>query len=306
MNEIATQKPRQLMSGDLLSRFSSYIDAKPRTVEEYEKSIGQFMRWLADRGITAPAREDVIAYRDELKPGHKAATVQAYIIAIRQFFNWTATEGIYPNIADKVKGAKIERNFKKDPLTSEQTKNILSSFGTDTVRDARDYAAFLLMATSGLRTVEVIRANIEDIRNIGNCTVLFIQGKGKDEKSDFVKLAPQTEKAIKAYLNMRGKLADTEPLFASESNRNTGERMTTRSISRTVKTSMRGVGLDSSRLTAHSLRHTAATLNLLAGGTLEETQQLLRHQKIDTTTQYAHHLKRIANNSEARIENAIF
>ncbi len=69
---------------------------------------------------------------------------------------------------------------------------------------------------------------------------------------------------------------------------------------------MRAAGLDSERLTAHSLRHTAATLNLLAGGSVQETQQLLRHSNIGTTMIYAHNLERAANNSEARIAAALF
>jgi len=82
--------------------------------------------------------------------------------------------------------------------------------------------------------------------------------------------------------------------------------MTTRSISGIVKDRFTGAGYDSERLTAHSLRHTAGTLNLLNGGTLEETQQLLRHSNINTTMIYLHHLDRAKNNSEARIAAAIF
>ena len=82
--------------------------------------------------------------------------------------------------------------------------------------------------------------------------------------------------------------------------------MTTRSISRIVKQRLEGVGLTSDRLTAHSLRHTAATLNLLNGATIEETQQLLGHSNINTTLIYAHALERAANNSENRIAGAIF
>lgn len=82
--------------------------------------------------------------------------------------------------------------------------------------------------------------------------------------------------------------------------------MTTRSVSRVAKESFIAVGLDSDRLTGHSLRHTAATLNLLNGGSLEETCQLLGHTNINTTRIYAHALERANNNSEARISKAIF
>ena len=82
--------------------------------------------------------------------------------------------------------------------------------------------------------------------------------------------------------------------------------MTTRSISRVVKNNLRAVGLNSDRLTAHSLRHTAATLNLLHGGTVEETQRLLGHHNLNTTMIYVHALERQKNNSELRVADAIF
>ena len=162
------------------------------------------------------------------------------------------------------------------------------------------------MITTGLRTIEVIRADIGDLRAIGNDTVLYIQGKGHDEKTDFVKVSEPVEMAIREYLKNRNTTDDSQPLFASEANRNKGDRMTTRSISRIVKGKLINAGFNSDRLTAHSLRHTAATLNLLNGGTIEETQQLLRHTSINTTMIYSHHLDRMRNNSEDRVAKVIF
>lgn len=85
------------------------------------------------------------------------------------------------------------------------------------------------MITGGLRTVEVTRANIGDIRNIGESTVLFIQGKGKIEKNDYVKLPDAVEKTIRTYLSSRkDDKSDTSPLFVSGSNNNNGKRLTER------------------------------------------------------------------------------
>lgn len=73
-----------------------------------------------------------------------------------------------------------------------------------------------------------------------------------------------------------------------------------------VAVDAQGVALDSDFLTGHSMRHTAATLNLLNGGTVEETRQLLGHTNINTTLIYSHALERAKNNSEERIAKAIF
>jgi len=310
MNALTTTNKGYMMNAvksDLMPRFVAFIDARPATVDTYTRALRQMFKYLADNGITAPTREDIISYREQIKAaGHKPGTVATYIIAARQFFKWTASEGIYPDVAANVKAVKIERAHKKDPLTSNQVKSVLSEIDRDTLQGARDYAILALMTTGGLRTIEVIRADIADLRTLGDDTILYIQGKGRDEKSDYVKVPAPAEKAIREYMRLRGKTDKTAPLFSSISSNSQGGRMTTRSISRIVKNRMIDVGINSDRLTAHSLRHTAATLNLLNGGTIDETQQLLRHSKIDTTMIYLHHLDRAKNNSENRIAGAIF
>lgn len=296
----------QAFSPELFVRWIEYVDAKPKTIETYTKSIRQFARYISENSITQPTRADIIAYRDKLKVTLKPATVKAYLVAVRLFFQWTQQEGIYPNIAEHIKSAKIDTEHKKDYLTSNQVKKLLNSVDCSTEKGKRDYAILVLMLTSGLRTIEVARANIDDMRVLGDFTVLYIQGKGHEEKNAYVKIAEPVEDAIREYLAER-KVSDTSlPLFASESNRNNGGRMTTRSISRIVKNALVNAGFNSDRLTAHSLRHTTATLNLLNGGTIEETRQLLRHTNINTTLIYSHALERAENNSEERVAKAIF
>lgn len=291
----------------MFDRFVAYIDATDKTVQTYKRALRQFFYWIQREQIRQPQREDVIRYREELKQDHKPATVQNYIVAVRLFFRWTAQEGLYPNIADGIKGAKIGRNHKKDPLTVRQAREILEQQRQrEGLAGLRDYAILAAALTSGLRTVELQRANAEDLRPLGDKTVLYIQGKGHEERDEYVLITAPVEKAIRAYLKARGKLKKGAPLFASTSRNNNGQRMTTRSISRIVKNAFIAAGYDSDRLTAHSLRHTAGTLNLLQGGTLQETQQLLRHTNVNTTLIYAHNLERINSESEERISGALF
>lgn len=227
-------------------------------------------------------------------------------MAVKQFFKWTALYNLYPDITVNIKSIKLDTGFKKDYLTSSQVCKMLNAIDRSTLKGLRDYAILSLMVTTGLRTIEIKRANIEDLRTVADFTALFVQGKGHLEKTDYVKVEGPIEDSIRAYLSARGKIVDTEPLFASIANRNGGGRMTTRSISRIVKENMIKAGLKSERLTAHSLRHTTATLNLLNGGTPEETMQLLRHSNLNTTLIYSHALERANNKSEERIAKAIF
>lgn len=291
----------------LFDRWIAFFDGKQKTIETYARNIKPFIAFLLNNGINKPQREDIIKYREFIRAGHKATTVNAYLMAVKQFFNWTEQVGSYPNVASKVKAEKIDEEFKKDYLTKNQAAALLSNIDTSTLKGLRDYAILSLMVTTGLRTIEIARANIEDLRPAGDDMALYIQGKGHSERSQYVKVAAPVEKAIRAYLKARGgQLEAAAPLFASIANRNSGERMTTRSISRIAKDNLINADLISSRLTAHSLRHTAGTLNLLSGGSIEETQQLLRHKNINTTMIYVHAIERAKNNSESRIAGAIF
>lgn len=291
---------------ELFNLFISYLDASPKTIDTYTKSIRQLFNYFSFNGITRPEREDILAYKEKLKAsGHKPTTVQNYITACKIFFKWTSQEGYYPNIAEHIKGAKLNRAHKKDYLTSSQVKNILESIEKENIQGLRDYAILILMITGGLRTIEVIRADIGDLRTVGAFTVLYVQGKGREEKTEYIKISAPVEKAIRMYLQARGTIGETEPLFTSLSNNNKGQRLTTRSVSGIVKERLKKAGYDSSRLTAHSLRHTAVTLSLLAGKDLAEVQQFARHVNITTTMIYNHALDKAKNSCSEAITEAI-
>ena len=292
---------------DLFTRFVAYLDASPKTVETYTRAVRQFFKYIYENGVSQPTRDTVLAYREWLKDsGKKPTTVQNYIVAVRLFFQWTEQEGLYPNVAVHVKGAKLDKNHKKDYLTSRQVKKVLETAKEDSVQGLRDYAILALMFTGGLRTIEVSRANIEDLRTAGDSEVLYLQGKGHEEKTDYIKLVPEVEDAIRAYLTARGAVEATEPLFTSTSNNSKGERISTRTVSGIVKTALKNAGYNSEKLTAHSTRHTAVTLALMGGQKLEEVQQFARHKNLQTTLIYAHNIDRAKNNSEATIAKAIF
>lgn len=286
--------------------YIAFLDATPRTVQTYTGNIRQFVKWTQENGIQRPTRQDIIAYRDELRGRCRPSTVQGYITALRLFFQWTAQAGIYPNVAEHVKGAKLDNSHKKDYLNATQIKDILDSIDTQTAKGKRDYCIIALMVTGGLRDVEASRANIEDLQQLGGSTVLYLQGKGRDERTEFIKVVPAVEKPIREYLRIRTAAKGSQPLFTSLSNNSKGQRLSPKSISSIVKNRLIQAGYNSDRLTAHSLRHTAVTLSLIGGLPLEEVQQFARHRNISTTQIYAHNLERAKNRSEDTIAGAIF
>jgi integrase/recombinase XerC/integrase/recombinase XerD len=286
----------------IIKRYISSLDVKPRSKDTYRKGIKHFVEWLEAHDITSPSRADILEYKADMLKEYTACTVSSYLTAVKSFYTYLEGEKITPNIAAGIKGAKHQKGFRKDALTAKQAKEIISSIDTSTIEGKRNYALVNLLIRTGLRIVEAERANIEDIRSEAGEALLYIQGKGRDSKDAFVILTESTLKPIKEYLSARGKTQETAPLFASHSDRNNGGRLTTRSISRIAKEALRAAGYDDSRLTAHSMRHTAVTLSLLGGATIQEAQALARHQNINTTLIYAHNISRIANAPERKVD----
>lgn len=308
--------PKFTFSQNLFSSWIEYVDAKPKTIRTYNRAIRQFMLYLNQNDISTPTTQDIKNFRDDLKKDHEAATVQLYLEAVKLFFKWTAQLGLYPNVADRVKGVEIDPEYKKDYLSAKQARRVLDQINQSTLKGKRDYAIICLMITTGVREIEVSRANVGDLSTKDDLgfTALYVQGKGRDSRNVYVKVEGHTLQALNEYLQERVKVSGKqlrakEPLFESVAYNQSKEdpgRMSTRSIRKIGKNALLDAGLNSPRLTTHSFRHTAATLNLKAGGSLAETQELLRHKSISTTMRYSHILNREKNNSEERVGNAIF
>ena len=292
----------------LINRFLEFADVSAQSEKTYRRGLKAFFEYWESQARPVLTREFVISYRDFLESeGRKATTIHTYLAPVRIFATWAHAEGLIAvDIASRVKAPKITRAHKKDALTSNQLSTVLKNIDRTTVKGRRDYAMVLLCGVCGLRTVEVMRANVSDMRSLGDRTVLYVQGKGRTEKAEFVRLPEAVENAIRLTFKDRTDTNDqAAPLFVSTSHNNQGKRMTTRAISAICKESFLEVGLTSDRLTAHSLRHTAVTLALLGGESLQTVQAFARHAAIATTTIYAHNLDSMKNTSENTIINSL-
>jgi integrase/recombinase XerC/integrase/recombinase XerD len=292
-----------LTEGDnLIQRFLAFQDIKESSKSTYHRALKPFFAHLQAKGILIPTRGDILQFKGFLeRQGLSPLTISGYIVAIRKFFEWTEDGNLYPNISKKIKGTKRVQGFRKDALSVDQLKGLLNSIDKNSLPGKRDYALLNLMIRTGLRTIEIVRANIQDVKRERGEAILSIQGKGRDSKDEFVLLTEETLKPIEEYLQARSQVKGGEPLFASLSDKNNGQRLTTRSVSRIVKEHLRGIGLNDGRLSAHSLRHTAITLSLIAGASLQEAQAMARHSSIATTLLYAHNLDRLNNAPEKKI-----
>lgn len=300
---------------ELVSRFLAALDVRASSKATYERQLREFVAWIEQTGraIYGMRREDILAYRAYLKDeagetgqGMSSYSVSGYLTVVRRLFAWLESERIYPNIAKDIKGPKRPKGHRKDTLSPEQLRACLTSIQEDgslsEVDRLRNFAIFNLMARTGLRDVEVKRARVGDIRRVDGQPVLYVQGKGRDTADEFVILTPEALEPILVHLQARGHLLDEAPLFVSSSRRNYGQALSTRSISRIVKTALIEAGLDDKRLTAHSLRHTAITLAIQGGASLVQAQAMARHASPTTTMVYFRNLDRVSNGAEKFIQ----
>lgn len=284
---------------DLVEKWIAFAQVKASSVKSYRKGIRRLSEYVNANGIAKLSRENLVEYREMLAKKYSPSTANLYLTSAKLFLAFLQQEGVLSvNPAEHLKGLKVIAGHKKDSLSVQDTKKILSTFETSTLKGKRDKAMYALMTTAGLRTIEVARADVGDIVQRGGRFYLYVMGKGRNEKSESVLIADGVYKMIQEYLAARGNMSDDSALFASVSKRNFGGRLTTTSISRIIKSVLRGAGYDSRRLTAHSLRHTAATTMLLNGVAIRQVQQVLRHKNISVTEIYLHDLDRLTNNAE--------
>ncbi|MCM1357602.1 MAG: site-specific integrase [Prevotella sp.] len=242
----------------------------------------------------------------------KPNTIAQYLRSVCQFFRWTASNGLYPDIAANIHAPKVKHDIhRKDALTVDEVQTIEKSISTKTSerlmkaetakKDAsgriqrtteqgkRLYAMYLLAVNTGLRTIELARANIKDIEVKGGNAWLYVWGKGHTEPDAKKPLAPEVKKAIDEYLKSRtDNPTGSSPLFVATGNRSGGKRLATTTISTMLKKAMQEAGFDSDRLTSHSLRHTAGTNVQELTGNIYLTQRYMRHSNPATTEIYLH------------------
>lgn len=302
--DVATVNPQRIE--ELVDRFIASQDVKESSKLLYRRTLKQYFNWVDKKSylLSEIARPQLLEYKEELLlSGMSSLTVGSYITSVRRFYEWTEANKYYPNVAKGIKTPKRKQQFKKQPLLPAQATALLSYYQDKALRD---YAIITLLLRTGLRTIEVIRANVEDITFKGSQRVLLVQGKGRDEKDNFVLLTDKTYQPIAQYLATRGNINGSEPLFTSTSNNSKGERLTTRSISYIAKEGLKAIGLDERAFTAHSLRHTTAVNILRGGGSLEQAQMTLRHSNPATTQIYTATLneeRRLQNSGEALIDS---
>jgi integrase/recombinase XerD len=165
-------------------------------------------------------------------------------------------------------------------LDLEQVERLLASCDTNTVAGRRDLAILLLLVRLGMRRIEVARLQLDDID--WRAGELLVRGKGP--RVERLPLPADVGEAVAAYLR-HGRPTDSQARAVFMRVKAPRRAMTPHGITQVVVSASRRAGLGD--VTAHRLRHTAASELLRRGAPLSEIGQLLRHRTELTTTIYA-------------------
>lgn len=305
MDQLTKYPPERL----LIARWSNALGLRvsagelaATTATTYRTGMDKFHRWATKHGGQAPMTADVIReWKAELATnGAKPGSVNTWLAGVRAFYSWAVESGyMTDNPAEHVRGARrsgTTARHKRDVLTDREVVRLL-----DSPTLPRDKAIIALFLYEGMRSVEMHRANVGDLRTEGGELVLGVHRKGHAEADDIVVIAhPEAQSALYDWLAVRGNQAG--PMFTSDANRSKGERLSLRAIRWIIKTALRKVGVNSPRKTTHSLRHTALTNVLRNGGTIQQAQGVGGHANPATTGIYAHQMSRVENAGEKLID----
>jgi len=277
------------------------LDVSPASRETYRRGLRPFLAFWERRGWESPSRALVLDFKRSLEErGLSPFSVSGALSAVRAFFRHLEALGVAPDVTRNVKGPRKPRGFSRDYLTDSEVRATLDAIPRDTRSGLRDFALVNLLGRTGIRTIEAIRADVGDVQTQGSEKVLRVHRKGHGGKDDAVLLVPEAHGPLLAYLALRQGVREDAPLFASESDRNAGGRLTTRTVRNIVEECMKAAGVKRPRVTAHSLRHTFGTLTQAAGAPTLRVRDAMGHASVATTETYVHALDRFGPDAAER------
>ena len=274
--EVCRNNETQDEQGDTLSLFltAKRIEGcSEKTLNYYRHTIEDMLAGVdktASQVKTEDLREYLIRYQNERKSSK--VTIDNIRRILSSFFSWLEDEDYIVKSPvrriHKVKTAQIV----KDTYTDEALELMRDNCGNQ-----RDLAIIDLLASSGMRVGELVTLNRDDINFSERECVVF----GKGNKERLVYFDARTKIHLQNYLDSR---TDANPaLFVSL--RMPHERLNIGGVEVMLRTL--GKRLNLPKVHPHKFRRTLATTAIDKGMPIEQVQQLLGHQKIDTTMHYA-------------------
>lgn len=277
IKHVPSEKSTQT-NGDL-SLVKSFIAAKrvegcsDKTVHYYESTISNVLITIGKK-VEDIQTDDLRLYLDEYqtKKSVSKVTIDNIRRILSSFFSWLEDE-------DYIVKSPVRRIHKVK--TCKTVKETYTDEALELMRDnsgcIRDLAIIDLLASTGMRVGELVRLNRKDIDFVNReCIVL-----GKGNKQRKVYFDARTKIHLQNYLSSRED--ERESLFVSL------QKPHNRLLISGVEIRLRTLGkrLELDKVHPHKFRRTLATMAIDKGMPIEQVQQLLGHQSVDTTLQYA-------------------
>lgn len=256
-----------------------YISAKrvegcsEKTLSYYETTIANALKSIKNP-VKQITTDDLRLYLDTYQQRNNAGkvTIDNVRRVLSSFFSWLEDE-------DYILKSPVRRIHKVK--TGKTVKETYSDEALEIMRDnaenIRDLAIIDLLASTGMRVGELVQLNREDIDFENRECIVF--GKGSKER--------------KVYFDARAKI-HLQNYLDSRSDDNSALFVTLLQPFNRLKISgveirLRGLGrrLNIPKVHPHKFRRTLATMAIDKGMPIEQVQQLLGHQSIDTTMVYA-------------------
>lgn len=238
------------------------------TLESYKLELNIFNKHI-HRSLPAITSNDIRIYLSQF-PKLKQSSISKKIFVLRSFFNTMIQEEIIiKNPMAKINTPKKEKRLPK-ALSEEQLELLRENCKT-----LRERAMLELYFATGCRLNELSQLNIEDI-NWRERSIKVI-GKGSKERIVYFKF--KASHHLKKYLDSRND--NCKALFVTE--RQEYRRLSNRGIQREFSNIGNRVGI---KLHCHLMRHSQATALLNNGADLALVQQILGHERPDTTQGY--------------------
>ena len=291
---IKNSKPHQ----DLIKWYMDELGGADLTKKNYRDMLIRYANYLKINNIEKPRKSDLIKFVDFIYKGKDgkelhSAMAQKFVILFHSLYATLYDEDEYPNIALRLEHLKIKSDFQRRPLTIDEAKKLLlfsNKRKNKNILCARDNAILMLSLCTGLRTCEIANITIHDFSQEEAKTFVYIHGKDRPDKCDKVLVPDVALNAIQFYLDQRKD--SNSYVFINHGNHSKGDHIVPATVSAVIKHLLRCIGIDDAHVTAHSLRHTFATIAMNNNAKLEEVSKVLRHKNISTTQIYEHAITR--------------
>lgn len=292
---------------EIKSRKSMY------TSKSYERDIKDFFCVKSITDITIEDIKKVTILNTQnyivklIDKNMSSATINRKISSLSALYKWllkyqdnsTDNHIIKYNPFGSLKEEKPVINSKETEfLTKEECKILLNSIDTTTILGYRNKTILVLALTTALRKSEIINIKIKHITTYTGYDVVKVRRKGG--KDDIVKLQKSVLNMINEYIiiTKRNRLSSGEEyLFIGHStNGMNKEKLDASTLNYMIKKVCKKAGIDKN-LQVHSTRHTAITLAILAGATVEKVRDFAAHKNLSTTNRYIHSVDKLKNNA---------